>query len=475
MKSIRIECVLACLLMLASVVAQAQTTAPQAPTRTSASDWECQDQEGNRLSGHQRFDTALFACLSHPDGYQLVGGTYRLNRSVSPVEPEPEPPTCPSAPAAETREQTCPTGQIGEWTQTRSYAQAAYPTCWTPGQWTPSEAPAGACVTPPPPGGGDTIKHGQLVTVTGSGFGTKSPAAPVVWDTCKEEGLSSQWSGAWPSSSGEYNLRCRPPHRGVEPPHARSTMYLAGAHAQKNGASAGYNVVVWKTRRINSYPAYSYATWYQRADPQWNFCEDNNYKTFTFGAGTTPYDGKYWYHEYNPTFGSRAATNGVWHFNNLETPDRNGHSYWWGSAVNPHANWSKIEQEIRWATDGSGYVKVWENGRLVMNYAGRTDNDSGGGSRVEGIGGYARCDNRPNNWRYFADLYLDTSRSRIVLGNASTLDASRKRETQIPRSWSDGLIEYEANLGSFAAGETVYEFIVVDGVPVPSPRKLTTQ
>ena len=72
-----------------------------------------------------------------------------------------DPPTCTTPqPAQETRTQTCPTGTTGNWSQSRSYTAAAYPTCWTAGPWTPAEAPAGSCVPvvepPPPPTGGVT-------------------------------------------------------------------------------------------------------------------------------------------------------------------------------------------------------------------------------------------------------------------------------------------------------------------------------
>jgi hypothetical protein len=54
-------------------------------------------------------------------------------------------------PAAETQTVACPAGTTGSWTQTRTYSAAAFPTCWTAGAWTPTSAPAGACVAIPPP------------------------------------------------------------------------------------------------------------------------------------------------------------------------------------------------------------------------------------------------------------------------------------------------------------------------------------
>lgn len=113
------------------------------PTRTSSYDWQCQDKDGNKLSDHQRFDTALVACLNNPQGDHVAGGTYRINRPTAPTP-------CPSKPADETRPQTCPSGTVGSWTQTRTYSSAATPTCWTASDWLPSSPSAGACTAPPP-------------------------------------------------------------------------------------------------------------------------------------------------------------------------------------------------------------------------------------------------------------------------------------------------------------------------------------
>lgn len=77
------------LLLIASFCAVVAICAPSsafgdvlAPTRTSSFDWQCQDKDGNKLSDHQRFDTALIACLNNPAGDHVTGGTYRINRSL---------------------------------------------------------------------------------------------------------------------------------------------------------------------------------------------------------------------------------------------------------------------------------------------------------------------------------------------------------------------------------------------------------
>ena len=120
--------------------------------------------------------------------------------------------------------------------------------------------------------------------------------------------------------------------------------------------------------------------------------------------------------------------------------------------------WTKIEQEISYSRGSDGYIKLWENGVLKINYAGVTDLYPGT-ARSEGIGGYARS-RSTNNWRYFADVYLDYTPARVVLANNANLSLATIIETQIPTGWSDTSIALTVNLGQFTSGQTAYLFVV---------------
>jgi hypothetical protein len=241
---------------------------------------------------------------------------------------------------------------------------------------------------------------------------------------------------------------------GVPMPHSRITKYLAGAHAENSGAGAGWNVAVWKNRTITSSPSYTYASWYYRGDPRWSFGDDDNFKSYSWSSGGEPYEGQYLYLEHNPRFVSATST-GAWA----------GFFGWGNDATNLFAQWIKVEIEVKWSQQSDGRARVWDNGRLVIDYSGVTDKDNlnaliSGSSRTDGLGGYARMAGQPNNWRYMADLYLDYSIARVVLGNAPTLAASTIRELQIPTAWSNTSITFQANLGAFASGQTAYVYVV---------------
>ena len=328
--------------------------------------------------------------------------------------------------------------------------------------------PAFAFAQPTISGASGTWTHKGSVTVSGLGFGTKPTAAPLVWDDASGTDIRNNWNGAWPDCAGNatYNLNYKTPlqvGRGVELPHSRITKYIAGAHNPGTGFNCGYNVMFFKNRTI-TLPSYSYLTWYERTDGGWRFGDDDNFKTFAYASGTTPYEpDANWYIEYNPR--PTSTTSGAtWHINDvsgsMQTPDQNGNSWWWGAAINPMSGtWQKIELEIKHTNLTDGYIRQWENGVLKINYAGATDKMAGT-MRTFGIGGYARMYGFTSNWRYFADVYFDSTRARVILGNAATLAASTIREVQIPTAWSNTSITLAANLGKFPDGQTVYLYVV---------------
>lgn len=108
-----------------------------------------------------------------------TSGSYAC-RASTPVSgtigAPPPPPTCTTPqPAAENRTVQCPAPTTGQWTQTRTYAAAPAPTCWAASAWAPDAAPAGACMTPPPPPTGSAI-YVSDVACSASNPGTE--AAP---------------------------------------------------------------------------------------------------------------------------------------------------------------------------------------------------------------------------------------------------------------------------------------------------------
>lgn len=324
-------------------------------------------------------------------------------------------------------------------------------------------AAAPAFAVPLPQKVSGTLSHGGTVTITGSGFGTKATAAPLVWDDASGTSMTDKWSGAWPNALPGYNIGYYAPMRGIGLPHSHDTRYIAGAHAADTGANSGYDVMMYKAIKLPAFPYYIYVSWYQRADNQWTFGGDNNFKIFDYSEGTEPYAvANNWYICYGPPHPSSNTDNGLQWTDSppLANPDNNGHNSWWGKAVNPMAGqWSKVEMTIKVSNKSDGYMNIWENGQLVMNYSGITDM-YGGTDRSIAVGGYARMQGYTTNWRYYDDVYLDTTLSRVVLADKPVLSQATIVENQIPSAWSDGSITAKVNLGKFTSGQPAYLFVV---------------
>lgn len=58
------------------------------------------------------------------------------------------------------------------------------------------------------------------------------------------------------------------------------------------------------------------------------------------------------------------------------------------------------------------------------------------------------------------DIYVDITRARVEIGDAATWEACTHREIQIPSAWSDTSITVTVNQGSFENGAQVYLYVV---------------
>lgn len=71
------------LLLLAVPAMAADVTS----TRVTTYDFQAQDAQGNRISDHTRFDTALIACLNNPQCVYVAGGKYKITRTAVATNP----------------------------------------------------------------------------------------------------------------------------------------------------------------------------------------------------------------------------------------------------------------------------------------------------------------------------------------------------------------------------------------------------
>jgi hypothetical protein len=320
-----------------------------------------------------------------------------------------------------------------------------------------------------------TFNHKSSVTVSGTGFGSKATAAPVVWDDASVGTLptdNGNWDGGWPMqgpltngfSSPTYYIRYTTPINGVPLPHSHVTRYLAGAHGESG--SGGYDVMVWKYR-TNAVPGYLYASWYSRAATNWTYAisppdAGDNYKSFDYSVASGAYDsGGHYYGGLNP------LTN-----NTMQSQWGCLGQYGLIPAINPMSGvWIKTEIEMKASQGGDGFFRIYENGQLMLTYNGPTDGPNAVGQPVRGapwpgtdrsftVGGYSNPHGQPTNWRYFGDIYLDYTLARVVLANDADLTKATITEPQLPTRWTSSSVTFSANVGQHATGKTAYLFVV---------------
>jgi hypothetical protein len=262
-----------------------------------------------------------------------------------------------------------------------------------------SMIPFAVCAAPSISSVSGTNSNGSTITIKGVGFGTKSNAAPLVWDDCSGTTITTKWSGGWPSTGTSSNLiRYTTPAalgRGVTLPHSNITKYITGAHYNGSDSNAGYNVMVWKTLPAMSYPTTIYGSAYYRVDPNWPRSStagvDDNMKLFDYSNGSEPYtmnteSDSNWYVDYGQS-GTSIDYPSPWY----ETNDDGGSltAQYYGESGTNAFTWVKQEYEVKIARDSSGYIKVWDNGTQVINYSGPTDTYTGT-TKTVAFGGYAR-------------------------------------------------------------------------------------
>ncbi len=348
-----------------------------------------------------------------------------------------------------------------------------------------------------------TLSHNSSVTISGAGFGTKSTAAPKVYDDASGSNpLATGWSTAWPDGiNSTYNMAYRtlPVTNGSVStlPHSHVSKAICGCH-NGSGANAGQSVALHYDRAnfdAGGYPQYTFCSYWERTDNNFPFGDQDNYKVYDWSEGTgggynLPYN---WYIEYYNLTGNTQPEAGIWNLNDDDEDgayvlecvnngsgpdhdlDQNGHNANWDEENSPLVAWKKVEIAIKLTTDHTGYVKVWDNGVLVMDYLGQTDGGTmttlsnkrpswDTGDRQDMIGGYSG--NRGSSaWRYWCDVYYDQTLSRVILGNASTLGACTKKEMQVPSAWADGSITVTMKHGAIPTGSAWLYVYKADGTP----------
>lgn len=138
----------------------------------------------------------------------------------------------------------------------------------------------------------------------------------------------------------------------------------------------------------------------------------------------------------------------------------NGDGIEWGDG--PHefqlGNWDRVTLEF---DKSSGLITAYINGEY--QWANKWWCNFGlGGHTIDFpnmLDDQSRGYGNDGSYNY-ADIYIDFSQARVVLGDKSSYSSSSKRELQLPIQWSSTSIAFALNAGEFSNGQTVYLYVM---------------
>jgi hypothetical protein len=282
--------------------------------------------------------------------------------------------------------------------------------------------------------------NNRNVTITGGGFGSKSPAAPLVYADFNSGlnptagGLKRSWdevnSIQWTASEG-----------------------VGGTGGAKASDGAG----VWMLR-------VDYNSWTNDGQKMYVFKKEKinflitdnsqNWKSWRMWPSGNGYPNVY--------IGPNA---GLVNVENVGVPG------FWGDFRVGHTGWSTQEIIFKASTINQ------RNGSLVLRYDGREATSGTLMTRssvtprtmqwnyvLHGVianpGRWSPGWNS-NNRIWADDIYVDTTWARVMLGNAATLAGSTKLEVQVPTAWNGTSVTIMVRTGSsFSSGNAAYLYVV---------------
>lgn len=98
--------------------------------------------------------------------------------------------------------------------------------------------------------------------------------------------------------------------------------------------------------------------------------------------------------------------------------------------------------------DGSGNPTNSESGQPILLASARVNHHNIGESFF------------PDEYAYINNLYIDNTKARVEIGNASRWATCTRREIQIPSAWSSSSIRVTINQGTFGSGNTGYLYVL---------------
>jgi len=285
-------------------------------------------------------------------------------------------------------------------------------------------ATAPALAAPSISGVAGTSAAGQTVTITGSGFGNKPQAQPVLWDDFEGGAIGKQIQdvaaavGHWDTGSGSANVTyTNVKSHGGKMASRHNFMDFYDASLSKNMPFTRLYMDFWMLAH--------YVDRHSRNFKPWRFYGDNDNYQLDY----------VWL--CNSNLMNRVQANA-----NLETGT-------WGGPLYSKDRWMHFQVVYNESSPGqaNGTVRHYIDSQVAGLDSGAvlTEKVSARFDQIR-IGHYwdkapdTSCPANGGAFVYVDDVYIDTSWARVELGDAPTYAAATHREIQVASAWADGSV-----------------------------------
>ena len=295
-----------------------------------------------------------------------------------------------------------------------------------------------------------TMSHGQSVIITGKGFGTKSPAAPILWETF-DDGIDDQsvsTKQGWYSYAGPGAV-----FNSTQPYSGTLSAYNYVEYGMDTGFNTSYYVLP------SSYEQLYMSCMFRHVGTRYTTGVDKNWRINT---GDNHYRGD----------GMIALSDGYIFYISGSTDifpsDDYGTGRYFSEPEYGSSTWTRHQGYISYSTpSGTANGYMWAAvGTQEKTFANRVNRPEGYSYQAkEYLLGLMHDHGSLNSGEYHHmwvdDLYIDNTMARVEIGNSSTWATCTVKVIQIPHtSWGDTSIQITINRGSFGKTAEAWLYVV---------------
>jgi len=303
---------------------------------------------------------------------------------------------------------------------------------------------------------------GIVFVASGSNFGTKSTAAPIVFDDFDSGSADANWS-YWSGSVQD--------HQTIQNTTAKSGYALEGTYTSGGSTTASY-CASFESYAGGGQNQYWYVSFWYRKNFTWGDAGDakfGNYKCVRFNDGDQSSSANAYCEIASPDRAKRT----------IESSDVDGVTYFNfdRDAYIPSNDWVFIERYDYVHADSGGIQGFRVSGDTIYNESG-LDYGPESNLQMQFIGFYNARDsaNYANENAWLDEVYVDKTWARILIGNNVSYANCTEFHMQIPSAWATDSITFTCNLSSaLPETENWYLYVVNSGNEVNATGILVSE